>query len=81
MPMHLSKFVHSVTGRYLMSILIGFGLATLFRQVCVGKDCISYSAPPVEEIDDAIYKFDDTCYKLQKNAVKCDTTKEIVPFS
>ena len=48
MPMHLSKFVHSVTGRYLMSILIGFGLATLFRQVCVGKDCISYSAPPVE---------------------------------
>jgi hypothetical protein len=79
--MYLAKFVQSQTGKYLMSILIGFGLATFFRQVCVGKNCVSYLAPPLEEIDDAIYKFDDACYKLQKNAVKCDMKKEIVPFS
>jgi hypothetical protein len=79
--MYLAKFVQSQTGKYLMSILIGFGLATFFRQVCVGKNCVSYSAPPVEEIDDAIYKFDDACYKLNKNAVKCDPKKEIVLFS
>jgi hypothetical protein len=79
--MYLGKFVHSETGKYIMSILLGFGLATFFRQVCVGKDCISYYAPPVEEIDGEIYKFDDACYKLNKNAVKCDSTKEIVPFS
>jgi hypothetical protein len=79
--MYLSKFVHSETGRYLMSILLGFGLATLFRQVCVGKKCINYNAPPVAEIDGEIYKFDDACYKLQKNAVKCNTKKEIVSFN
>jgi hypothetical protein len=79
--MYLSKFVHSETGRYLMSILLGFGLATLFRQVCVGKKCINYYAPPVAEIDGEIYKFDHECYKLQKNAVKCDTKKQIVSFN
>ena len=32
--MHLGKFVHTETGKYLMSILLGFGLASLFRTVC-----------------------------------------------
>jgi hypothetical protein len=79
--MHLAKFVHSETGKYVMSILLGFGLATLFRQVCVGKNCTNYFAPPVEEIDDQTYKFDDNCFKLQKNAVKCDPKKEILSFA
>ncbi len=79
--MALTKFVHTETGRILMSLLLGFGLATFFRQVCVGNGCIFYNAPPVAEIDGEIYKFDDTCYKLHKSAVKCDAKKEIVPFS
>jgi hypothetical protein len=79
--MHLTKFVHSETGRYVMSILLGFGLATLFRQVCVGKSCTTYNAPPVEEIDDQTYLFDDECYKIQKTAVKCDPKKEIMAFA
>lgn len=78
--MYLTKFVHSETGRYIMSILLGFGLATLFRQVCIGPNCTTYNAPPIQEIDDQTYKFDDSCYKLQKSAVKCDSTKEILSF-
>ena len=74
--MYLAKFVQSQTGKYLMSILIGFGLATFFRQVCVGKNCVSYLAPPLEEIDDKIYKFDGKCYKLEKNAEKCNKNKK-----
>jgi len=62
-------------------MLLGFGLATLFRQVCVGKNCTIFNAPPVEEIDGETYKFDDLCYEFHKNAVKCDNKKEIVGFS
>jgi hypothetical protein len=79
--MHLSKFVHTDTGKYIMSILLGLGLATLFRQICEGKNCTIYNAPPVEEIDDQIYKFDNTCYKLSKKAVKCDSKKETFAFA
>ena len=79
--MYLTKFVESETGRYLMSILLGIGLATLFRQICEGKNCTIYNAPPIEEIDNQIYKFDDICYKMTKNAVKCNSKKETFAFA
>ena len=79
--MYLSKFVHTETGKYLMSILLGIGLATLFRQICEGKNCIIYNAPPIKEIDNQIYKFDDKCYKITKNVVKCDSKKDTFAFA
>jgi hypothetical protein len=79
--MHLDKFVNSKTGKIIMSILLGLGLATLFRSACKGNHCKVIKAPPLEELDDKIYKFDDKCYQLKKNNVKCDTTKNILNFA
>jgi hypothetical protein len=79
--MNLSKFVNSNTGRHIMSIILGIGLATLFRTMCSGKNCNIIKAPPLEEIDDKIYKFDNKCYKLEKSAVKCDNKKQIINFA
>ena len=78
--MYLEKFIHSQSGKYIMSLLLGFGLATLFRQMCFDKDCLRFYAPPLEEIDEQIYKFDDKCFNLHKTAVKCNTKKEILSF-
>lgn len=79
--MHLSKFVHSSTGKYIMSIIMGLGLATLFRQACKGAKCRMLQAPPLEELDDETYKINDKCYNFEKNPVKCDKTKRILPFA
>jgi hypothetical protein len=76
--MHLERFVHSSTGRIIMSILLGIGLATLFRTVCKGKKCRIVTAPPIEELDDQIYKFDEKCYKLERNAIECDKSRQTV---
>ena len=76
--MYLDKFVHSYTGKIIMSIILGIGLATFFRSVCKGKKCRIISSPPIEEIEDQTYKFDGKCYKMEKSAVKCDTSKQIV---
>ena len=76
--MHLEKFVHSHTGKILMSLLLGFGLATFFRASCKGKKCRIIEAPPMEEINDQLYKFDGQCYKIEKNAIKCDKQKTTV---
>lgn len=78
---HLSKFVHTQTGKYIMSILLGFGLATFFREVCKGKNCVIFHAPPLEEIDDKIYKHDNKCYKYVANSAKCDKSKKIIDFA
>jgi hypothetical protein len=82
MGVNFSKFLHSQTGKILMSIILGLGLATFFRSVCKGKECIISYAPPLDEIDDETYKFDNKCYKFEKNAVNCnDKEKQIYDFA
>lgn len=79
--MYLDKFVHTYTGKIIMSIILGIGLATFFRSVCKGKNCRIISAPPIEEIEDQTYKFDDKCYKLEKNAINCERNKNTVKIA
>lgn len=74
--MHLDKFIHSPAGKYLMSILLGLGLATLFRKVCKGTQCKILKAPPMEEIDGQIYKFDGKCYEMSMNPITCDPKRK-----
>lgn len=74
--MHLDKFINSKQGKYLMSILLGLGLASLFRTICKGSKCNVIKAPPMEEIDGQIYKFDGKCYEMQTNPIKCDPKKK-----
>jgi hypothetical protein len=78
---HLSKFIHTETGKYVMSLLLGFGLATFFRTICKGRNCILFYAPPLEEIENKIYKYDNKCYKYVANSAKCDINKKIIEFA
>jgi len=76
--MHLNKFLHTHSGRYIMSVILGFGLATLFRTVCKGKNCLLFKAPPMDEIQDKVFKHQDKCYKFTPVTKKCDTSKKNV---
>ena len=78
---NFGKFVHTQTGKYIMSILLGFGLASLFRIVCKDKECVIFNAPPLEEIKDKIYSYDNKCYKYTPSATKCSKDKKIVKFN
>lgn len=80
MELHLGKFIHSKRGRLIMSVLLGFGLASLFRNICKNKDCLRFYAPPLKEIKDKIYKKNDKCVKYKYVATKCDYRNRIVPF-
>jgi hypothetical protein len=75
------KFVHTKTGKTLMSILMGFGLATIFRSVCKNRRCLIFHAPPLEELKGKIYKFDNKCYTYSTVQTKCDKSKQIVKFA
>ena len=76
----LSKYIHTENGKILMSVLLGFGLATLFRSVCKDRNCIIFNAVPLEKIKDKIYKFDNKCYKYNFKSTVCDSNKKIVQF-
>jgi len=77
---YLSKFVHSSTGKIIMSILLGFGLATFFREVCKGKECLEFYAPSLDQIKDKIYKVDNKCFNYIPKLAKCSANKKIIEF-
>ena len=78
--MHLEKFVHTETGKIIMSVLLGFGLASLFRSVCKEKQCLKFHAPPLEKIEDKIYKSDEKCVKYKEVPTKCSSIIKTVEF-
>jgi len=78
MKLHLSKFVSSKTGKIITSVLLGLGLAAIFRTVCKGDNCVIFYAPPMEDIKDKIFKQDGKCYSYQYTSTKCDSNKKDV---
>ena len=61
--MHLKRLLNTSLGKFFISVLLGLGLATLFRKVCTDKNCISFNGPVISDIDNKIYKYGEKCYK------------------
>lgn len=81
MQVHFGKFVHTETGKIIMSVLLGFGLASLFRTVCKDKNCLSFHAPPLDDIKDKIYKTEDKCVQYVPVPTKCSLRAKTVTFA
>jgi hypothetical protein len=80
MGVNLGKFVHTETGKIIMSVLLGFGLASLFRTVCKDNNCLVFHAPPLDEFKDKIYKTDGKCVKYVPIATKCSLNAKTITF-
>ena len=62
-------------GRILISVLLGLGLASLFRKVCSGKSCVIVQGPSPEETQKYYYKIDEDCYKYTPYVTSCEKRK------
>ena len=69
--MFVKRMLSDKFGSILISVLLGLGLAALFRRVCSGDGCVVVKAPSEKEIRDFVYKVDASCYKYTPNAVPC----------
>jgi hypothetical protein len=79
--MNIKRLLNSDMGRVFISILLGLGLATLFRKVCKDKNCIKFSGPVIGDIEGKTYKYGDKCYTYTSNPTKCDDKKKVVDIS
>lgn len=61
----------SYTVKIIISILIGFGLASLFQRTCKGRSCIIYKAPNYNEIKDQTFIRDGKCFVYSKEHTSC----------
>ena len=55
----------------LVSFLIGFGIAAMFRPLCKGADCIVIHGPPVRDVIDKVYQMGEKCVDFTTEVVSC----------
>ena len=65
------RIMHDRFGGILVSVILGLGLAAMFRRVCTGDGCLVVKAPSAKEIDDYVYRIENSCYKYTPNVVPC----------
>jgi hypothetical protein len=76
--MNFKRLLTTPLGKILLSIILGLGLASLFRKVCTEKNCIHFKGAAVKDVDGKIYMHDDKCYKYTATSVKCNPKNKIV---
>lgn len=84
----MGRMMHSLLytdrGRFIVSLILGLGLASIFRKFCEGKNCYSFIGPEHKKIVDEIYSYDSEktkCYTFKEKSVKCDPNKKIMDFA
>lgn len=78
---NFNRLLNTELGRILISIVLGIGLACLFRQACKDKNCIKFEGPVISAIQDKIYKHDEKCYKYITQSTTCNKNKKIIDIS
>ncbi len=64
-----------------VSFLIGFGIAAMFRPMCRGSDCLVLHGPPVKDVVDKVYQMGEKCVEFTTEVVNCpaaDSGEEVV---
>ena len=67
--LHIFK---SESGKIIISIILGFGLASLFQKVCKDRKCIVYKAPNMNKITQNTYGVDGECMKFVAEPSRCN---------
>ena len=79
--MNFDRLLNTPLGKIFISIMLGIGIACLFRQVCNEKNCIRFEGVVISDIHDKIYKHDEKCYKYVAKPTTCNKNKKIIDVS
>lgn len=71
MSARVVNFLQSDRGAMVTSILLGLGLATMFRLSCVGDSCVVMRAPDFADLKTSIYEMDGKCFQYTPTATAC----------
>jgi len=74
--MKIKKFIESKSGVFLLSVVLGLGLACIFKMSCDSQNCIVQCAPDYSE--KKIIRYNDKCYEPNEHMETCDPTKKII---
>ena len=78
--MNIHRILYGKYSKYIISAVLGIGLASLFRKVCNDRNCLKFTAPSLEKIKDKVFKYDDKCYTYKEENESCNKSKKQVQF-
>jgi hypothetical protein len=79
--MNFRRILDTPIGIMLISIMLGFGIACLFRRVCTDGQCIHFCGAIIDDIHDKIYEHNGKCYTYKAKSTTCTSTKKIIDVS
>lgn len=80
----VKNILYTDRGRFILAIILGLGLATLFRKFCNGKKCYNFIGPEQNAIRDQIFSFDSNnneCFIMREKATKCNNKSKTIQFA
>jgi hypothetical protein len=80
----IQNILYTEQGQIIISIVLGLGLATIFRNYCDGKNCYNFLGPEQTLIKNKIFSFDSNnskCYLMKENNIKCGSKEQTIDFS
>ena len=80
----INNILYTERGRFILAIILGLGLASLFRKFCDGKNCYNFIGPEQNAIRDQIFSFDSNnneCFVMKEKATKCNSKVKTVQFA
>jgi hypothetical protein len=69
------------TGRIIVSVVLGLGLAALFKKACKNGGCVVIKGPKQDEVNNVYYKVKDECWTYTPYVVPCDEDDEEEPVN
>tara|TARA_B100000780_G_scaffold234760_1_gene175205 strand:- start:1429 stop:1698 length:270 start_codon:yes stop_codon:yes gene_type:complete len=80
----IKNILYTDRGRFILAIILGLGLATLFRKFCYGKKCYNFIGPEQNAIRDQVFSFDSNnneCFIMREKATKCNNKAKTIQFA
>jgi hypothetical protein len=78
--MNIHRLLYGEYSKFIISVILGFGLATLFRFSCDSIDCVKFVGPPPSILKSKVFKYEDGCMNLKHKPVKCNDKLKKVRF-
>lgn len=76
----LSRLVNSDGGKIIISIILGIGLASLFKKACNDRNCLVFKSPSFSNVKDKIFQHGDQCVTFKERNIECNTKSQQIEF-
>ena len=71
----MDRFIKTKGGQIFISIIWGLGLSALFRQICLGRNCIVIKAVNPNQVKNKVFKYNNNCYQYNPEVISCKNEK------